>query len=435
MIDASLLGAINTLTGLSPLFSSGVSPTFANPATLASNAASALGAQRGFPSQQAVALSGLLSQALALQTATAPLAFDNLANSFLLQWNSPMVLQPYAQTSATSSNTAAVTATSAAGATLASYQVGVNSLGVAQVNAGNSGPSGGGSPIGGGQGTIDVSINGQAPVAVHYTILAGFDRQDALTAVADALNSANLGLTASVATSGGKSQLIVAAQEVGTVSAFTLTDVSNNAVARAGIGAATTAAQDTLYTVNGVAYDLNSGASASLDRGKLTLSFLAATTPVTVAVSANESSLAGLASNVVNAYNAFHDFLGSNASTLSPLLRQQAQQLVQRQAAGLAALGITQKADGSLAVNQTTLAHVAQSDPAAVQAAFSGASGLATTLGALGAEVGVSAQNLFAAATPPGIDTSTLPSRLAELFGAILVSGQLAGGHNVNLQG
>ncbi|HLY67892.1 MAG TPA: flagellar filament capping protein FliD [Chloroflexota bacterium] len=437
MIDPSLLSTLNTLSALSPLFSGASSPSFANPAQLAANAEEELSAQASFPSQQALALSGLFTQALSLQNAAAQLTVSSLANQFLEDLNSPVLpLAPFSQTTASSSNPTAVTARSLPGATLTSYSIDVTQLAAPQVNAGSLLTSTQNSPIH--SGTIDVSIDGGAAQAVNYNVNGASDNEAALEAVASALNQANVGVTATVNFDSGtnKSQLVVTANTSGTAGAFTLTDAAGNAVNKSGTGSATTVAQDALYSVNGVSYNLTSGNSFSLNNGKVTLNLLATTaSPATITIGSSTSGLAGSVTNLVTAYNTLNDYLASNPSTISPSLGQQLQAVVSSHASDLASVGITVNSDASLSVNQTTLDGVAGSSPAQVQAVFAGPNGVATLLKSLAAEVGVSLQNVFAASLPVSIDASSLPTRLAALFGNILLAEDVSTGRFVNIPG
>ncbi|MDE3075243.1 MAG: hypothetical protein KGJ86_07415 [Chloroflexota bacterium] len=189
--SANLLTTLNALGGLSPLFGSSSLPTFANPLALSSTAQANLALQEQFPPQQVVALSGLVSQALALNATALPLllTLHPEANSFLVNAGSSVLpAAPYTQTAASSSNSAAVSARSTAGATLTSYQVNVSQVGVAQVNAGATGLTSATTPPAVTSGTARITING-AVANANYTINASFDNQQALTAAASAINS------------------------------------------------------------------------------------------------------------------------------------------------------------------------------------------------------------------------------------------------------
>ncbi|MGH2519323.1 MAG: hypothetical protein ACRDF8_05915, partial [Chloroflexota bacterium] len=213
LLNPALLNALNELNGFGPLFSSSAFPSLANPASLAATAGANLTSVDQFPSQQVLALSGLLSQASALSTAAAPFVTSPLTSSLLTQTDSPVLTaSPYSAMSATSSSSA-VTASAAAGATLTTYEVAVNQLATSQRDTGLSLTSAGGTTFNAGTFTIDVTTHyGTAQAAttpVSYSIYAGFTQQQSQQALADAIDSANLGLTASVTTSGSTSQLMV----------------------------------------------------------------------------------------------------------------------------------------------------------------------------------------------------------------------------------
>ncbi|HLQ33746.1 MAG TPA: hypothetical protein VK457_13755, partial [Chloroflexota bacterium] len=190
-LTSTLLDIINANGALSSLFSSPTS--FGNPLSLAAAAEQVQAAENAFPSQQVLALSGLFSRLRTLRAAAAPLlAPSSQANSFLVQTGSPVLPQAYTQTSVRSSNTA-VTATSQPGATITSYQVGVTQLGVAQVNAGMAFASttlnSAGANINAGAGQVRVAINGGPTAEASYYIYGSDTNQQALQAVASAINS------------------------------------------------------------------------------------------------------------------------------------------------------------------------------------------------------------------------------------------------------
>ena len=195
-LTASLLNLVNVNNGLASLFST--SSSFANPVALAAAAQATLDFTDQFPSEQAMALSGLFMQLSALQTAAAPLAPSPLSGiPGLKATNSPLIPTPYTQTTASSSNTAAVSVSSKAGATITSYQVGVSQLGAAQVDT-SSTLSSTGTSFTAGNGTIEINVpgvsggsNAQAFANANYTITAGESNQNALTAIAGAINAAS----------------------------------------------------------------------------------------------------------------------------------------------------------------------------------------------------------------------------------------------------
>ncbi len=189
-LTASLLNIVNANSALSALFANQAS--FGDPLALAANAQRVLDYNNQFPSDQALALSGLFTRLSALNTATAPLAMSLQANPLLAAVESPVLPSAYTQRTATSSNSSAVTASVRAGATVTSYQVGVNQLAVPQVDTSNSFASATGQAAGvninAGANTVGVTINGVQATA-DYFINGGITNQQALTALAEAISS------------------------------------------------------------------------------------------------------------------------------------------------------------------------------------------------------------------------------------------------------
>jgi hypothetical protein len=548
-LTASLLNLVNVNNGLASLFST--SASFANPIALAAAAQATLDFTNQFPSEQALALSGLFMQLSALQTAAAPLAPSPLSGiPGLKASNSPLIPTPYTQTSATSSNTAAVTVSSTAGATITGYKVGVSQLGAAQVDT-SSTLSSTGTAFTAGNGAIEINVpgvtggsNAQAFANANYTITAGETNQNALTAIAGAINAVSAnnaiqtvavsgassgqfelsfkgattaginfnataaqvqtalqnaintlpgatgndvtvsqnsdgsyvvgfhgvldnqplpvlsainttlsggasvstaaysGLSATVTTAGGNSTLSVSASAPGTNNSFTLTDTANTGIAVAfgvasvgptGTGVSTAAA-DTVYSVDGASFDLGSGNAATIDSGHVTLTFSATTSsPATVTVSSNTSGVAGTSSstgavtNLATAYNNLQSYLSTNSLFINSNLAQQAENIITSNAAALASVGITGNA--SLAINQTTLAGAGATTLAAV---FSGPNGVATQLAALAGNVVTSLAQNFAATAQPPANSAEFANGLASQFESLLLAGQAGSLLNVH---
>ncbi len=525
-LTSTLLDIINANGALSSLFSSPTS--FGNPLSLAAAAEQVQAAENAFPSQQVLALSGLFSRLRTLRAAAAPLlAPSSQANSFLVQTGSPVMPQAYTQTSVRSSNTA-VTATSQPGATITSYQVGVTQLGVAQVNAGMAFASttlnSAGANINAGAGQVRVAINGGPTAEASYYIYGSDTNQQALQAVASAINSistnhdlqtialspnassgtfklsfngqttgaiAVAGLTAatiqsaleglggvgvgnvSVTQSGNNafsvafkgtlddrilpqlqaqnidmnsgatistdlvqgpvasltntattSALTITARTTGSANAFTATDApGSNGIAQSGAGAATTNAQDAIYSLNGAVYRATSGNAASIDNGKVSLTFLATTsTPATITVSANTSSLSTSVEAMATAYNSLQSFLDENSQVLAPHLAQEAENIISSHSSTLASLGIS--GTSRLTVNESTLTGA---NPSTVQQVFAGSQGIATQLSGLSEGILSSLQGPLAASQQTPSNNSEVATALAGLFEQTLLGEQLGG--------
>ncbi|HUZ77049.1 MAG TPA: flagellar filament capping protein FliD [Chloroflexota bacterium] len=455
LLNPALLNALNELNGFGPLFSSTTFPSLANPASLAATAAANLTSADEFPSEQVLALSGLLSQASALTSAAAPFVTSPLTSSLLTQTDSPVLTaSPFSGTSATSSSSA-VTASSAAGATLTDYQVAVNQLATSQQDTGLSLTSASSTTFNTGTFSIDVTTEygtAQATTTpVSYSIYAGFTQQQSQQALADAINSANLGLSASVTTSGSTSQLVLSSSTPGTQLAFALNDVAGgNGIAQAfgnasvtpGVApgdAVVTAAQDAIYSVNGVlasSAGTTNGNTVSEDSGKVTLTLANTTSagsPATVTVASANTNLAAEVTSLVTAYNNIQTFVTGNSGTLSATLAPQLQAAASRQASTLSSIGITINTDGTLSVNATTLDSAASGSPSSIESALSGPQGLATQLNSFAGGLLTSLEQGFGQAAPQALDTSQLSVGLAGLFPDVLAAATLYGGGLVNI--
>lgn len=227
-----------------------------------------------------------------------------------------------------------------------------------------------------------------------------------LAGVRDAINSANAGVTASILTSGGSSRLVLRSQD-GAESSIRLnvtdndgnhTDTSGlsalawNPAAAVGAGrnlTQTAAAQDALFSVDGIALTSATNTPPEVMQG-ISLSLKKVTTgPVTVTVSTDPVAVRKNVNDFVKAYNDLNKLVrsqtqadpsgksrgplqadsavGSLANSLREMLRGNVSGLAG--VASLSAAGIEVQRDGSLAIKETRFATLPDT-PAQLAALF-----------------------------------------------------------------
>lgn len=315
--------------------------------------------------------------------------------------------------SATSSNPAAFTATAGSGAALGSYSVSVTQLAQAQQLV--SGAFAGGSSAATGTGTLQLSLGGTSfSVAID-------DSDNTVAGIAAAINAAtgNPGIEASVVTGSDGAHLVLTSSLTGASNTIQVSETDGGT----GLSALTygsgntahyteeSAPQDAQFSVAGVPYtsasntvtDALSGVTLSLLGTTSTTSTSGTTTdtPATLAVSTNTSSIEGNVQAFVAAYNTLQSSLASLGSydsttgAAGPMMGNPLLLGIQNELNAalysivdtgsstydsLASIGITTNSDGSLSLDQATLATALSSDYSAVSQLFSGTSGIATSL-------------------------------------------------------
>jgi len=322
--------------------------------------------------------------------------------------------QAFGSESATSSNTAAFTATAGSDAVLGSYSVSVTQLAQAQQLVSTS--FAGGSSAATGTGTLQLSLGG---TSFSVTINSS---NATVAGVAGAINAAtgNPGIEASVVTGTDGAHLVLTSSLTGASNTIQVSETDGGTgLSNLTYGTGNTAnytepagstPQDAEFSIAGVAYtsasntvtDALSGVTLSLT-GTTTTSSSGTTTdtPATLTVATNTSSIVTNIQAFVSAYNAMQSSLASlgayNSTTDSagpmmgnPLLLGIENELnaalysiVDTGSStynSLASIGITTNSDGSLSLNQATLATALSSDYSAVSQLFSGTSGIATSL-------------------------------------------------------
>lgn len=308
-------------------------------------------------------------------------------------------------TAATSSNSAAVTATSTGNAAQGNYSVSVSQLAQAQTIA-SSAYASATTVVGGGTLQIQFGTTGangsgftagtSAPASI--TIPANATISD----VRDAINSAGVGLTATLVSDGTGVRLMVSSTTTGAANGFSITATGDgtggNGLAALGFDptgangsnmALTQTGQDAKYTLGGIALTSpTNNVTGALDDVNLNLQQVT-TAPVQVGVSPDTSSLSTAVNSFITAYNAVNTELTTdlayNASTQTAGALQGNVMMIQLQqtlsnmlgnAVGsgsiqrLADVGISMNSDGSLSLNQTTF-NAAATNPAAIKTLFS----------------------------------------------------------------
>jgi len=287
-------------------------------------------------------------------------------------------------TSATSSNESVAKVSAGNGAPTGSYSLVVSALAKAQVSVTEGTTpdadttivaNGGSLTIGG----VTVAISG--PVTMN--------------GLAEAINStSNIGVTASVVRSGSAYQLVLTGKETGASKSFA---VSNTLTGGSGVGFAATnaqTAQDAAFTLNNVPVNSASNTIEGAIPGTTVTLQQETTTPVTITITADLSSVEELVKKFTSAYNDLNSFLETQAKAYAnkerdniggdPLVRQLRNTL--SRVAGsevptadtytsLAQVGLTFNRTGQLEFRSADLKTAMSTDRNAVISLFQGATG------------------------------------------------------------
>ncbi|MEW8959291.1 MAG: flagellar filament capping protein FliD, partial [Moorella sp. (in: firmicutes)] len=312
------------------------------------------------------------------------------------------------QRTATSSAPNAVTVQAQPGATLSTYAISISQIATAQQNIGIALTSTAATGLTPGTYTFNLQAGGKT-YAISFTVNTGDINLTVLTNMANAINAAGAPVTANVATDtvAGTSRLVLTARDTGTSNAFTLTDVSGNAVTYTGANTVSVSAANASYTLNGVPYTSESN-TIYLDNRRLTLNLLGPVTGATITVTPDRQAISNAINNFVTAYNNLVTFTAQNSQYISPQLLSILKQSYSYQASNLAAIGVTQNPEGTLAVNQTVLTSALQNNLGLVETAFSGVNGLAVTAGFNAQKISTSPLTTFANPLPQ-LNTTYLP--------------------------
>lgn len=300
----------------------------------------------------------------------------------------------------TSSNSGIVSGNAAVGSAQGTHTVVVNSL--ATTSSYYSGPMATSStPIATGTLQIQVGTNAAVPITIDNT-------NNTLDGLAQTINSANIGVTASVINDASGARLAIVSNTSGAPGDLTVTPSSGEI----NFTKAVTGANASL-TVDGIPISSSSNTiTSAIPAVTLNLNSQSPGTPVTIGVAPDGTDAATAINSFVTSYNQLVTDVNAqfavdpSTNTAGPLASDSTLSLVQSQILSGAAfsstgngninslsdLGITLNNDGTLSANSGTLASAVQNNPASVQAFFA-----STTSGSFGSNLN---QVLNTLATP-----------------------------------
>ena len=306
---------------------------------------------------------------------------------------------------ASSSDPTAFTATAGSDATLGSYSVSVTQLAQAQQLVSSAFTGGSSATVG--TGTLQLSLGGTS-----FTVTIN-DTDNTVAGIAGAINSAtgNPGIEASVVTGTDGAHLVLTSTLTGASNTIQVAETdTGGGLSQVTYGTGNTGnyteptgstPQDAEFSVAGVPYTSASNTVTDALSG-ITLNLVGTTTsPATLNVATDTSSTETNVATFVAAYNTMQQALASlgsydsTTSTAGPLMGNPLLLGIQNELQSalysivntgstsynsLASVGITTNSDGSLSLNQDTLAAALSSNFSAVSSLFSGTSGVATSL-------------------------------------------------------
>ncbi|MFL9959866.1 flagellar filament capping protein FliD [Paraburkholderia sediminicola] len=410
----------------------------------------------GLMQVESIPLTQLQNQVIGVNTEISAYGLLNSALSTFQQslaaLTSPTEFSSY---TATSSNTAALTASAVIGVQSGTYTVNTTQLAQAQSLA-TAGQASLNTSVTSGSGTSTVTIafgtqNGStftqnaAQPGGSITINSS---NNTLAGLRDAINNANLGVTATIVNDGSNTpyHLVLTSNQTGANQSMQISVQGDSGLASmltyppstGDTMTQTVPPQDAKLTVNGLSLTSSSNSVGTAVPG-LTLN-LQQTGTSTVSVAANLSSAQTDIDNFVSAYNTLQSTIGqltayNPGGTNGPLIGDATTMQIQNQlqkvlASGLtgtgsgysslAAVGIGLNSDGTMSVNDSTLSQALQSNPSQFTALF-GTAGSATNsnvtylIGGTNTQPGSYAVNItqpatngtFAGSSTPTYDTAT----------------------------
>ncbi|RNB87828.1 hypothetical protein EDM56_13460 [Brevibacillus fluminis] len=285
------------------------------------------------------------------------------------------------QRKAISSDAAKVSAQAMKGALDTSHTVEVTSLAKAQVNQSLALAAQERSDVQTGMNQFTLTVGGK-PHLISVVASASDSNAQSLNRIAKAINTERAGVKASVRTDSrtGASQLILTTNKPGTDQSFSLADVIGNAIAATDLNHTATAAEDARYKLDGDSFTAGSN-TVPIEGGKIELTFSQTTeSPVSVTISSDRDAIVKQTSQLLDAYNRFHDKLESHAPAFTFELTQTWDRLTRSIQPQLSRIGIIRNQDGTFALNEDTLRTAMKERYQTVEQMVGQESGLAATI-------------------------------------------------------
>lgn len=439
---------------------SGTSGSSSNPsaASIISSAGLGLGTTlpisqvlTGLMQVESIPLTQLQNQVTGVQTEIS--AYGQLSTALstfqqaLLQLTLPTQFQTY---TATSSNTSALTASAVVGAQTGTYSIDTTQLAQAQ-SLSTAGEASLNTSLssGGGSSTVTISFGTQdgSTFTPNLSQSGGSitidSTNDTLAGIRDAINGANLGVTASIVNDGSNTpyHLVLTSNQTGANQSMQISVQGDSSIGSllgyppgdSGTMKQTVPAQDAELTVNGLSITSSTNTLDTALPG-MTLNLLQ-TGQSTVTVANDTSAVQTNIDNFVSAYNTLQSTLNSLTAyvpggTNGPLIgdpttvqiQNQLQQVIASALPGtgsgyssLSAVGVALSNDGTLSVDDSTLSQALQTNPGQFAALF-GTAGAATNsnvtylVGGTDTQPGSYAVNITQAATQGTFTGSSAPA-------------------------
>ena len=261
------------------------------------------------------------------------------------------------------------------GATEAAYAITVDQLAQAQENIGSDLIGADVSVVNEGTNTFNININGQDN-EISIEVQAGDTNEVVFQKIETAVNEAEIGVSAQITIDdeAGTQQLTLKGNNTGADNAFSISDITGNAVSVIDLGIATTEAQDADYTVDGNGF--TSGTNNIYLDGGLVEVELKGAGEATLKVAPDETEVKDAISAFVSEINEFIDFLEQKEDYIKEDVLSSVQSFVVDHKKELESFGISEGDDGRLDIDEIQLSEVVSQSLSEVKETFGGLDGL-----------------------------------------------------------
>ena len=203
--------------------------------------------------------------------------------------------------------------------------------------------------------SFEIEIGGKTH-EISFTASAGMTNRDFMQRMADAVNKADIGVSAAISSSNNHSSLNFTSKATGANQVFSVNDVNGNAVEAMGVAKITQNAQDAVFSVNGGEKQTSASNDIDLGGGLRVTLVDSSSQPVRISSGRDAAGMQASMRQVVSGLNSLLEAARSNDSDLNTRrLVRDLEGLIRRNRRALENIGISMTRNGTLAIDEAKL--------------------------------------------------------------------------------
>lgn len=306
----------------------------------------------------------------------------NAIKSDLKMMARPGITNSFEKKSVVSSNSSAVIGTAQNNANKTSHTLNITKLATSQINQGKSLVSNDRSVFSIGNNSFSIKVGNNDEKRITFSVSAGDTNKTSLSKMANSINFARAGVTASVVSDSksGTSYLKLTSDKTGASNSFSIKELNSNAVALSGADTKSVDAQDAQYTLDGKQYSSETN-TINLDNGKASLTLKKAEgKDINIKIEEDTDAVVNDIKNFATDYNKVMELAHTFSGTFNGAskLEREFGSALNNKKASLANSGIYITPDSTIKIDEEKLRDALKEDTSKVKNLFTAADGISS---------------------------------------------------------